>query len=216
MILDRHAIRQAIARGDIVVSPFDDDSLRINSYDVHLSPILRTYKPQYGSDTKGLAIPLPLDSARDNPTEQHLIQAEGFVLVPGRLYLGATIEYTEAHGLVPWIDGKSSVGRLGLSVHVTAGRGDVGFCGHWTLELTVEEPLLVYAGSPVGQLTWMTVEHGTTNERATYGATLGSKYQQEGPGGVDPVSSRMHANFPLPEVWTARAEEIRARVKAGQ
>lgn len=208
MILDRRSLRSAIADGRIVVTPFDPDALRVNSYDVHLSPILRIYYPS--GPSMG-----PLDAAHDNPSRSFLIPPEGAILDPGKLYLGATIEYTEAHGLVPWLDGRSSIGRLGLSVHVTAGRGDAGFCGCWTLELTVVERLRVYAGMAVAQLTWMEVKdpgHGFS-EGGDYASLAGSRYQGQG---AEPVASRMHQSFPLPDAWVERADILRAEWKARQ
>jgi len=83
----------------------------------------------------------------------------GLMLLPHTLYLGITQEYTRTgHKLVPNIDGKSSIGRLGIFVHVTAGRGDAGFSGHWTLEIVVIKPVIVYPGMPIGQLTYQKIE----------------------------------------------------------
>lgn len=197
-ILDRRAITAAIDAGRIVVRPYDPACLRVNSYDVHLSPFLLRRRPD---SLRGL------DCAEEPEMEELIIPPEGFWLQPQTLYLGATMEYTEAHGLVPWLDGKSSSGRLGLSVHITAGRGDAGFCGHWTLEMTVPEPLRIHAAMPAGQLTWFTVEHAEGGEHPDYGTLDGSKYQNQGPR---PVASRMHRNFPLPDVWLARAAAMRA------
>lgn len=135
-------IRQAQATGDIVVDPWDPDCLGSHSYDVHLGSWLGTYQSKL------------LDAAKDNPIEYWKIPEAGIQLEPGQLYLGATVEYTESKTYLPNIDGKSSVGRLGISVHQTAGRGDVGFPGHWTLEIRVEQPVIVYAGMPIAQLSW--------------------------------------------------------------
>ena len=80
------------------------------------------------------------------------IPTEGLVLAPNQLYLGRTFERTATHGLVPMIEGRSSVGRLGLFVHVTAGFGDVGFCGYWTLEMFAVQPVRIYPGVPICQI----------------------------------------------------------------
>jgi dCTP deaminase len=80
------------------------------------------------------------------------IPPEGLVLSPNQLYLGRTVERTETHNLVPMIEGRSSVGRLGLFVHVTAGFGDVGFCGYWTLEMFAVQPIRIYPGVPICQI----------------------------------------------------------------
>jgi dCTP deaminase len=211
MILDRRSIIDAMSAGSIAVRPYDPDALRSNSYDVHLSPWLSVHRRPFpvGADplTRMIDDQPPLDCAADDPVDEIEIPREGLVLQPGRLYLGATLEYTEAHNVVPWLDGKSSGGRKGLFIHVTAGRGDLGFCGHWTLEIIVVEPLRVYAGMPVGQLTWFAVQRSVTGpSEPDYGAMEGSKYQNQG---AAPVASKMHKNFPLPGVWLARAEEAR-------
>ena len=86
------------------------------------------------------------------------IPEEGFILQPGQLYLGVTEEYTETHNSVPFLEGKSSVGRLGIDIHATAGKGDVGFCNTWTLEISCTQPVRVYAGMPIGQLIYFRVE----------------------------------------------------------
>ena len=73
-------------------------------------------------------------------------------------YLGVTEEYTETHAHVPFLEGKSSTGRLGIDIHATAGKGDVGFCGNWTLEISVKQPVRVYKGMPIGQLIYFPVD----------------------------------------------------------
>jgi dCTP deaminase len=146
MILTDGEILREMERGTIVLEPFDRQYLGSNSYDVHLSPFLARY-----TDTV-------LDAARPNPVQQFSIDARGFVLHPGELYLGSTHEYTETHAHVPFLEGKSSVGRLGIDIHATAGKGDVGFCNHWTLEISVTKPVRVYPGMPIGQLIFFRVE----------------------------------------------------------
>lgn len=95
-----------------------------------------------------------LDMRENNPVRELLIPEHGLVLVPGRLYLGRTVEYTESHGVVPCIEGRSSIGRLGLCTHVTAGFGDAFFKGNWTLELAAIEPLRIYAGVEICQIAY--------------------------------------------------------------
>jgi dCTP deaminase len=112
------------------------------------------------------------------------------VLVPGQLYLGVTEEYTETRGFVPFLEGKSSVGRLGIDIHSTAGKGDVGFCNYWTLEMSVKLPVRVYAGMPIGQLIYFEV--AGTVER-DYAHKPDSKYRRVSPR---PIPSRMFQNFP--------------------
>lgn len=146
MVLSDRAILKAIKEGSIVIQPFDLSCLGTNSYDVHLSKNLAMYEKS------------TLDAAKFNKLKHFEIGPKGYVLRPGKLYLGSTIEYTESHKTLPYIDGKSSTGRLGICIHLTAGRGDVGFCNFFTLELTVVQPVRVYAGMPIAQLTYHTIE----------------------------------------------------------
>jgi dCTP deaminase len=92
------------------------------------------------------------------------------VLTPNQLYLGRTVERTETHNLVPMIEGRSSIGRLGLFVHVTAGFGDVGFCGYWTLEMFAVQPVKIYPGVSICQLFF----HQITGDITEYSS---DKYQ---------------------------------------
>jgi len=140
MILSDKQILERIEKGDIVLSPFDKDSLGSNSYDVRLSE----YVSEYNNDL--------LDAKKDNTI--HTRKFNELILLPNKLYLMSTLEYTESRNVVPVISGKSSIGRLGINVHVTAGFGDNGFCGHWTLEIFVLQPVRVYAGMKIGQLYW--------------------------------------------------------------
>lgn len=126
----------------------------------------------------------PLDMKVEEPTVEMTIPAEaGLTLWPGVLYLGATMEYTESPGLAPKIDGRSSIGRLGKMIHVTAGFGDDNFCGDWTLEIVVVHPLTVYPGVPVCQIAYSTLE----GERQPYDG----RYQ----GQRGPKASRLFSWF---------------------
>lgn len=163
MILSDTEILGHIKHGHIVIDPFDITSLGGNSYDVRLGPVLRVY------DTA-----VVIDCAREHKTIDITIPDTGLVLMPGTLYLGSTVEYTETHQHVPYLDGRSSIGRLGISIHATAGRGDVGFCNHWTMEITTVQPVRIYAGIKIGQLTYHTVSgpverRYATKETTTYG-----------------------------------------------
>jgi len=146
MILSDKAILEAINDGEIVIEPFDRKYLGTNSYDVHLGRYLGTYKNRV------------LDAKKHNEIEVFEIPDEGFVLEQNTLYLGVTEEYTETHNSVPFLEGKSSVGRLGIDIHATAGKGDVGFCNTWTLEISCTQPVRIYAGMPIGQLIYFTVD----------------------------------------------------------
>jgi dCTP deaminase len=146
MILSDAKILEAMAAGKILIEPYDRTCLGSNSYDVHLGKHLAIYEAEV------------LDARAHNTIRHFEIGAEGIVLQPGTLYLGVTEEYTETHEFVPFLEGKSSVGRLGIDIHATAGKGDVGFCNYWTLEISVTVPVRVYAGMPVGQLIYFKVE----------------------------------------------------------
>jgi dCTP deaminase len=146
MILSDKKILEAIESGDIVIEPYNRDCLGTNSYDVHLGKWLANYKDEV------------LDARKHNQINHFEIPEEGFVLQPGVLYLGVTEEYTETHHAVPFLEGKSSVGRLGIDIHATAGKGDVGFCNYWTLEISCTQSVRVYAGMPIGQLIYFMVE----------------------------------------------------------
>lgn len=146
MILTDVQILASIENGDIVIEPFKRGNLGTNSYDVHLGKYLAVYTEEI------------LDARKHNPIKEVLIPEEGFVLQPGTLYLGVTEEYTETHNTVPFLEGKSSVGRLGIDIHATAGKGDVGFCNTWTLEISCVHPVRVYAGMPIGQLIYFRVD----------------------------------------------------------
>jgi dCTP deaminase len=163
MILSDKKILEAIHLGQIKIEPYRPDCLGSNSYDVHLGRHLATYKDEV------------LDARKHNEIEHFHIPDEGIVLQPGILYLGVTEEYTETHAFVPFLEGKSSVGRLGIDIHATAGKGDVGFCNYWTLEISVTKPVRVYAGMPVGQLIYFLVEGDVLN---TYDKKGSAKYTE--------------------------------------
>ena len=195
-------IRKALATGAISVRGLRKDSIGSNSIDLHLAPTLAVYTSSV------------LDAARQNPIHLFRIPDTGYMLEPGRLYLGVTREWTETTGgIVPWLDGKSSAGRLGLSVHATAGRGDAGFQGHWTLEISVlcarplpwymrwrKEGVIVYPGMPIAQLSYFRTEGPV---EMPYGAKPNAKYANTNVFRDEPVPvpSRMHQNL-ISGRWT--------------
>src|SRR5271155_699917 len=161
MILADTRILEEIGKGTIKIVPYDRSCLGSNSYDVHLGKWLATYREHI------------LDAKKHNEIEYFEIPEEGFVLYPHIFYLGVTQEYTETHAHVPFLEGKSSTGRLGIDIHATAGKGDVGFCNYWTLEMSVKLPVRIYRGMPIGQLIYFevsgTVAHGyDTKKSAKY------------------------------------------------
>lgn len=146
MILTDKRILEEMEKGTIKIEPYNREDLGSNSYDVHLGGMLARY------------VEKELDAKKHNRIEYFEIPEEGYVLQPHEFYLGVTQEYTETHAHVPFLEGKSSTGRLGIDIHATAGKGDVGFCGNWTLEISVKQPVRVYSGMPVGQLIYFPVE----------------------------------------------------------
>ena len=146
MILSDTRILEEMEKGTIKVEPYQRQCLGSNSYDVHLGKTLAVYKDPV------------LDAKKHNEIEYFDIPEEGFILKPDQLYLGVTFEYTETHAHVPFLEGKSSTGRLGIDIHATAGKGDVGFCGHWTLEISCKIPVRIYAEMPIGQLIYFPLE----------------------------------------------------------
>ncbi len=180
MILTDKKILEAIERREIVIEPFRRSCLGTNSYDVHLSKHLGVYRDRV------------LDAKLHNQLIRLDISGEeGFVLQPGTLYLGSTEEYTETHNAVPFLEGKSSIGRLGIDIHATAGKGDVGFSNNWTLEISCVQPVRVYAGMPIGQLIYFLVDGEIENY---YHKKQDAKYNQRTD---QPVESMMWRNFPL-------------------
>jgi dCTP deaminase len=143
---------------------------------VHLGKYLATYRNRI------------LDAKKHNEIDHFEIPEDGFILQPNTLYLGVTEEYTETLAHVPFLEGKSSIGRLGIDIHATAGKGDVGFCNHWTLEISVSQPVRVYAGMPVGQLIYFDVRGGIEN---MYNAKQNAKYNERT---IYPVESMMFKN----------------------
>lgn len=176
MILTDREILQEISKGTILVEPFERECLGTNSYDVHLGRYLACYKDDV------------LDAKKHNEIEHFEIPEGGIVLQPGKLYLGVTKEYTESHAHVPFLEGKSSTGRLGIDIHATAGKGDIGFCNTWTLEISVSQPVKVYYGMPIGQLIYFKVD-GEVDVR--YNEKSNAKYTNRT---IRPVESMMWKN----------------------
>ena len=146
MILTDTRILEEIDKGTIKIEPYARPCLGSNSYDVHLGKWLAKYRDEI------------LDAKKHNQIDYFEIPDEGFILQPQVFYLGVTQEYTETHAHVPFLEGKSSTGRLGIDIHATAGKGDVGFCGNWTLEISVKQPVRIYKFMPIGQLIYFPVE----------------------------------------------------------
>lgn len=145
MILSGLEIKKQIGTG-IHIEPFDEKQLNPNSYNLKLHNELVVYDEML------------LDMKRENKVHRTLIPASGLVLQPNKLYLGRTVEYTRTHIYVPMLEGRSSIGRLGLFIHVTAGFGDVGFEGYWTLEMFCVQPIKIYSGVEICQIYYHILE----------------------------------------------------------
>lgn len=145
MILSGKEIQKHLGN-EIVIEPFNHDQLNPNSYNLRLHDELLVYENDV------------LDMARENNSRMLKIPPEGLLLESNRLYLGRTVEYTATDKFVPMLEGRSSIGRLGLFVHITAGFGDVGFRGYWTLEIFCIQPIRIYSGVQICQVYYHTIE----------------------------------------------------------
>lgn len=176
MILADKRIKEEIANGNIIISPFDEKYLNPNSVDLTLNPIFRVYTSNV------------LDVKQDNQSIALEMAEEGFVLNPGSVYLYACNEKIGIKGnLAAKVEGKSSLGRLGLFIHVTAGWIDSGFQGSLVLELVATQPIRVYPNMKICQIAF----YETTEVETGYDKKAGSKYMNQ--EGV--VASKMHKNF---------------------
>ena len=139
MILSGKEILKHMGK-EIIITPFDEKRINPNSYNLSLADELLVYEQD------------ELDMKKPNPTKQIVIPEEGLLLEPNRLYLGRTNEFTQTDRYVPMLEGRSSTGRLGLFIHVTAGFGDIGFAGYWTLEIFCVQPVRIYPNVEICQI----------------------------------------------------------------
>ena len=186
MILSDATIRAEIAAGRIVVDPFDDTMVQPSSIDVRLDDRFLVFR----SHTRAV-----IDVKEDLTDLTELVKApagEPFILHPGEFVLGATAERVALpEDIVGRIEGKSSLGRLGLLIHTTAGFVDAGFEGYLTLELSnvATLPITLYPGMKIGQISFLRMDRPA---ETPYGASsLGSKYR----GQVGPTASQYWKNF---------------------
>jgi dCTP deaminase len=177
LILSDKQILEEIEKKNIIIEPFSREHLGTNSYDVHLGKWLAVYDNDI------------LDARLHNKIKRFEIPETGFTLLPLKLYLGVTEEYTETRNYVPFVEGKSSVGRLGIDIHSTAGKGDAGFCNTWTLEISVKQPVKIYAGMPIGQIIYFVMKGEV---EVPYNLKKSAKYNEKT---EYPVESMMFKNF---------------------
>lgn len=167
-MLTGEAIYEAQLKGLIEIDPFDPRCINPNSYNLKLHPQLKMYSNPV------------LDSYEQNETDEIIIPKDGLQLEPNKLYIGRTVERTHSDHFIPMLNGRSSGGRLGLSIHICAGFGDIGFNGTWTLEITVVHPLIVYPNMEIAQVSYFT-------PAGHIGKLYNNKYQNQ----VEAQESRM-------------------------
>ena len=173
MILSGKEIKNNLGK-DILIEPFDEKQLNPNSYNLRLHNELMIYKDSV------------LDMKKQHEVQSLVIPDEGYVMRPGELYLARTFEYTRTDRFVPMLEGRSSIGRLGLFIHITAGFGDVGFNGFWTLEMSCLKPVRIYAGVEICQIFYHTIS-------GEYERYISQKYQDN--QGIQP--SLLYKDFEL-------------------
>jgi len=146
MILSGKEIKKQVKEGSIAIDPFTDEQINPNSYNLRLHPDLLVYDNDI------------LDMRQKNSASPLVIPEDGLLLEPHKLYLGRTVERTSTDKYVPMLEGRSSVGRLGLFIHITAGFGDIGFDGFWTLEIFCVQPIRIYSGLEICQIFYHTID----------------------------------------------------------
>ena len=171
MILSGREIQKHIGK-EIVIDPFDEKRVNPNSYNLTLANELLVYRNDV------------LDMKKPNPVSKVIIPEEGLLLSPNRLYLGRTNEYTRTDKYVPMLEGRSSTGRLGIFIHITAGFGDVGFAGYWTLEIFCVQPVKIYPNVEICQIYYHDID-------GDYDPYRSGKYQDN--TGIQP--SLMYRDF---------------------
>jgi len=211
-VLTGPEIQRMVRDGSIVIEPFRPDHVGSNSVDLMLGDEIKVYIGKDGNPIdagyqKALKLyPVTGDPVNERKLVEYLerngllldirkpprvktvtIPQEGYVLLPGRGYLAATVEFVGTDQFVPMLHGRSSVGRLFVSAHHTAGWGDTGFGGSWTLEITCVHPVRVYPGMRICQVSF----ESTVGDLMLYGDRDGSKYQ----GQQEPGESKIHEDF---------------------
>ena len=197
------SIIEEVKKGKIIIEPFNEDNVGPNSVDVTLSNQLLTYVPcKIVKDENGNNIvermlsPFGegfIDMAEDNTAHTLEIPEDGLVLQPGILYLGSTNEKAGSDFFVPMYEGRSSMARLGIQSHLSAGFGDIFFKSNWTLEITVIHPIKIYADSRFGQVYFHEVSDEARETLVKSGKFYDGKYTDQ-PG---PQKSKSYLDFPL-------------------
>jgi dCTP deaminase len=186
VVLSDRTIRAEIEAGRIAIEPFDGELIQPSSVDVRVDSRFRVF---HNARYPYIDVRQPMD---DLTELVEVAEDEPFILHPGEFVLGQTLEtVTLPDDLVARLEGKSSLGRLGLLIHSTAGFVDSGFSGHLTLELSnvANLPITIYQGMPIGQISFMRMDGPVENPYGSRSAR--SKYQ----GQAEPTPSRFYLNF---------------------
>lgn len=176
MILTGAKILEEINKRNILIEPFREECLGMNSYDIHLGRYISTYKNRI------------LDVKEHNKIDEIKITEDGYILEAGTLYLGVSEEYTEILHHVPFLEGISSAARLGIFINPSSGKGNIGHCNTWTIEITVIQPVKIYPGMPIAQLIFFCTQGDTT---VKYNKSKRSKYSSRS---IKPIESMMWKN----------------------
>jgi len=176
-MLSGEEILRQMEIGNIVIKPFDKKYIEPNGYCLHLGEELVVYEADI------------LESKKETATRKIIIPDEGFVLQPGELYLSRTQEWTETNNLVPVLNGRFSLASLGIAIHITAGFGDNGFKGTWTLEIFCIKPVRIYKGINICHISYFPLV-GDGN----------IKYQGKYLGQIDTTASKIYKDFESTEV----------------
>jgi dCTP deaminase len=176
VILTRNRILEEIERKNILIEPFREECLGLNSYDLHLARHLLTFSERL------------LDAKTKNPMDELIIPQDGLILHPGTFYLGVSEEYTETHKHVPFLDGTTSAARLGIIINPSSGKGSIGHCNTWTIEFSVIHPIRIYHGMPIAQLLFIKAD-GHVDE--SYANLKTAKYNSRS---IKPTESMMWKN----------------------
>lgn len=171
VMLDKKSIKKELERGSIYVEG-GMEQLELNSILVTLGDTVKVYDAPY------------LDLKNATSTREFVIPEEGFILKPNELYIGRTQEFTKTYGFVPLLSGLEELAAIGMEVHVTAGFGDNGFEGTWTLEIVCSNPTRVYKGMPVGRLYYYPLIGDADIEYR------GKYYRQ-----IDPTASKLNEEY---------------------
>lgn len=159
MILTGSAIREAVEAGKITIAPFDRGLVNPNSYNYRLGTSLRVVEDVIADPMRPSAI-----------VSEVVMPETGYLLLPGRVYLASTVEVIGSSTYVTSLVGRSSMGRLGVFLQVSADLGQLGTRHHWTLEIVVAQPVRLYPGMRIGQVSFWTVSGAISRYRGHFGS----------------------------------------------